>query len=158
MHERKSRLFEKFDRTPLTRGTASAAPSVVIRAAKAVDAAEIGQISADREGRDLFDAVADVRRALNDPKMGHDRLLLVAEFRDCVVGFGKVQSLGAKGTTNECALPCGWYLTGIVVDPAFRRRGVGARLTAARLQWIAERSSTAYYLRECEESGQHSPA
>jgi GNAT superfamily N-acetyltransferase len=36
-------------------------------------------------------------------------------------------------------------LTGVIVDPALRRRGIGAEITRRRLVWIAERATEAYY-------------
>ena len=42
-------------------------------------------------------------------------------------------------------MPRGWYLTGVIVGPAFRRRGIGAELTRRRLAWVAERANEAFY-------------
>ena len=37
------------------------------------------------------------------------------------------------------------YLGGVVVTPTHRRQGIAARLTRARLDWIAARAERAYY-------------
>jgi ribosomal protein S18 acetylase RimI-like enzyme len=34
---------------------------------------------------------------------------------------------------------------GLVITPAYRRRGIGAELTRRRLEWIAERAGEAFY-------------
>jgi ribosomal protein S18 acetylase RimI-like enzyme len=41
--------------------------------------------------------------------------------------------------------PRGYYLTGIFVDPAHRRGGIGFALTQARLDWIRERDDEAWF-------------
>ncbi len=47
--------------------------------------------------------------------------------------------------TADPALPAGWYLSGINVLPRWRRRGIGAALTAHRLAWLRERTAVARY-------------
>ncbi|MCO4262536.1 GNAT family N-acetyltransferase [Pseudarthrobacter sp. MDT3-26] len=42
--------------------------------------------------------------------------------------------------------PSGHYLAGVTVLPAWRRRGVGAALTEARLRWVWARASEAWYV------------
>ena len=42
--------------------------------------------------------------------------------------------------------PAGWYLSGCVVDPNRRRRGIGSMLTRARLGWVFDRAECVYYL------------
>jgi ribosomal protein S18 acetylase RimI-like enzyme len=140
-----SRLFEEFDNAPRDSDASSPALDVIIRPAKVSDADAIGRISADREGRDPEETIPAVDRALRDGSVGRSRALLVAEVDGSIVGFGKVQYREGKTPMSEGGLPEGWYLTGIVVDPRFRRRGIGTRLTAARMRWIAERGSAAYY-------------
>lgn len=46
--------------------------------------------------------------------------------------------------TGPRAVPTGWYLMGVVVRPAWRRRGVGRALLATRLTWLAARTKRAY--------------
>jgi ribosomal protein S18 acetylase RimI-like enzyme len=82
------------------------------------------------------------RRAIADA----DRCVLVAETTDpagrTIVGWAKTHHL----VESADPAPPGHYLAGITVDPAWRRRGVGAALTDARLQWIAGRATTASYV------------
>ena len=42
-------------------------------------------------------------------------------------------------------MPPGWYLVGVIIGPAYRRRGVASELTRVRLAWIAQRARQAYY-------------
>ena len=140
-----SRLFEQFDNAPRDSDASSPALDVIIRPARVSDADAIGRISGDREGKDPEEAIAAVERALRDGSIGRSRVVLLAEVDGSVAGFGKVQYREGETTMPEGGLPEGWYLTGVVVDPRFRRRGIGTRLTAARMRWIAERGSAAYY-------------
>lgn len=52
----------------------------------------------------------------------------------------------ADADSPENAAPSGYYLLGLVVASAWRRRGVGRLLTDERLQWLADRGcASAYY-------------
>ncbi len=72
------------------------------------------------------------------------RVLFVAEARGQVVGYGRVVCIKAD-TKAEGAAPAGRYLLGLVVDQAWRRRGIGETLTRARMAWVAERPQRMYY-------------
>lgn len=68
-----------------------------------------------------------------------EALCLLARAGRRSVGFGEVVHL------SHPSLPEGWYLSGLVVAPDWRRRGIGDRLTKERLDWIAARAPRAYY-------------
>jgi ribosomal protein S18 acetylase RimI-like enzyme len=140
-----ARLFEEFDDAPPRSGASRPPLEVIIRPARLSDAEAVGRISADRNGTDPATEVAAVERALVDDAMGRRRILLVAELAGSVVGFAKARYRAGETSAGEGGLPGGWYLTGVVVEPRFRRRGVGAKLTAARMRWVAERGPAAYY-------------
>lgn len=92
------------------------------------------RLAATREGtvpdpwRDHF------RRALHT--LG--QLVLVARLGGRVIGYGKAAYVGPSELGGYGAAD-GWYLTGVVVDPTVRRRGVGRQLTRARLDALRER-------------------
>lgn len=73
-----------------------------------------------------------------------DRCLLVAE----EVGSGTVLGWAQTHhhTEPQDAAPRGHYLGGVTVDPAWRRQGVAAALTDARMRWIADRADEAFYV------------
>ncbi len=75
---------------------------------------------------------------LERARIGHARVL-AATSRGTIAGYGALDFLARP------PLPAGWYLGGVVVTPSMRRCGIGARLTKARLDWIAARASEAYY-------------
>jgi aminoglycoside 6'-N-acetyltransferase I len=138
-------LFERFDESGSLSGSSGLLAELAIRPAREEDTDALGRISADREGGDVQAHRATFRRSLENPEAGRSRLILVAELGSDIVGFGKVRYVSEEHGAGVGATPEGWYLTGVVVDLRVRRRGVGARLTAERLKWIAERSCEAYY-------------
>ena len=83
------------------------------------------------------------RRAVTDP----DVYVVVAECASptgdpVVVGWGQTY----HHETATDAAPAGYYLGGVTVDPDWRRRGVAASLTAARVQWVARRADEVFYV------------
>lgn len=69
------------------------------------------------------------------------RIVLVASIQDRIAGVAKTHF----HPTSDGDAPAGNYLGGIVVAPEFRRLGVGASLTRARLNWIWADATVAYY-------------
>jgi ribosomal protein S18 acetylase RimI-like enzyme len=43
-------------------------------------------------------------------------------------------------------IPAGCYLSGVLVDPAWRRQGIAAELTRARLRWAFARTDKVFYV------------
>lgn len=145
MEQETTRLFEEFDESARGPHELLLPGQLTIRQVRMGDVGALGRISAEREGGDAQAHGAAFGRAIEDDGSGRTSLILVAELDSDIVGFGKVRYLGKEHRADESESPEGWYLTGVVVDPQFRRRGVGSRLTSERLQWIAERSRSAYY-------------
>ena len=71
--------------------------------------------------------------------------LFVAQRAGALVGYAAAEHFEWIGERPRNAAPPGYYLAGIVVDPAHRLRGVGLALVEARLRWIANHSKIAYY-------------
>jgi ribosomal protein S18 acetylase RimI-like enzyme len=74
---------------------------------------------------------------------GQQRALFVAEASGQIAGYGRVVWVPADPEPGTA--PPGWYLLGLVVDQAWRRRGIGEALTTTRMAWVAERSGRVYY-------------
>ena len=110
-----------------------------IRRLADADVTGVAGLHAGREGVLLDTAVAKVRAWLADER----RPVLVAEHHQEVHGYASAAFLDVKD--GDGLGVSGWYLTGVVVDPAARRRGLGTQLTSARLDRIAEVSSVAWY-------------
>jgi ribosomal protein S18 acetylase RimI-like enzyme len=120
----------------------AAADGLVIRAAAPPDLAILAAIAAEREGEPV--ALWEERFARFHGSPG-DRALLVAALEGQPIGYGKTGHFTPEAGSPANVAPAGWYLSGLIVAPEFRRRGVGLALTRARLAWVAERHPRAYY-------------
>jgi ribosomal protein S18 acetylase RimI-like enzyme len=72
------------------------------------------------------------------------RQMFVAKANGQVVAYGRVIELAA-GEAGP-GTPAGLYLSGVLVDPAWRHRGIAAELTRARLRWAFARTDTVFYV------------
>jgi aminoglycoside 6'-N-acetyltransferase I len=80
--------------------------------------------------------------ALEQVILDRDRELLVALEGDTIIGWAKTH----HWSYSDGPAGAGHYLGGVTVDPSYRRHGVAGALTAARLEWIWERSADAWYV------------
>jgi ribosomal protein S18 acetylase RimI-like enzyme len=107
---------------------------------------------------DDADAIARLRalrqfsRADSDRWLTHflgrpagDAALHVACADDGVVAYGLAALFTPPADAPPHAAPAGLYLSGVIVDPVVRRRGVGSALVASRLRWAFERGDAAWY-------------
>jgi ribosomal protein S18 acetylase RimI-like enzyme len=72
------------------------------------------------------------------------RQMLVAKVNGQVVAYGRVTELAADEAGPET--PAGYYLSGVLVEPALRRRGIALALTRARLRWAFARTDEVFYV------------
>lgn len=117
-------------------GPRGAPLEVELRAARAADAEALTALVVEREGR----APAEVRRGFEretGEAFAHERhRLFVAEHAGRAVAFARsrrweADELGLPGPRRP---PAGWYLSGVVVRPDLRRRGIARALTALRIE------------------------
>lgn len=113
----------------------------VVRPAVHDDLVFTAALAALREGGDRADWGAQHQRRFGDPR----QKLLVAELDGEIVGFGWLSWLTPVESGGRNA-PDGWYLSGVVVAPAFRRRGLGRRLTQARVDWALRQQGVVHYV------------
>lgn len=114
---------------------------VVVRPGTPDDLAATAALAAYRECGDTAEWVAVHGRRLADDR----QRLFVAEADDAIVGYAWASWLTPVADGGRCA-PDGWYLSGIVVAPSLRRRGIGRRLTQARVAWVLEQTDDIYYV------------
>lgn len=134
------RMFAEYVPHPLTREPAIVA---TIRTAVRADAPELARLAHQRQGGPLAKQLESFERGLALGPGEH--LILLAEAHGLVLGYGRASWFTRPPDAPPSCGPSGWYLGGLVVDPAVRRRGIGRRLTAARLSWLAERADEAFY-------------
>ncbi len=75
---------------------------------------------------------------------GKRRQMFVARAGGRVVAYGRVMELAA-GEAGE-GTPAGYYLSGVLVEPAWRGRGIATGLTRARLRWVFPRTDRVFYV------------
>jgi len=75
---------------------------------------------------------------------GQHRQMFVAKASDHVVAYGRILQLAAEEAGP--GTPAGYYLSGVLVDPAWRGRGIATALTVARLRWAFTRTDTVFYV------------
>lgn len=114
---------------------------VVVRVATADDLVACGALVARREGSDAVAVTERLRAATADD----DHLIMVADHHGEVVGYARAGRLTPVADGGRHA-PDGWYLSGIVVAPEYRRRGIGRALTEARCAWVWQRADAIHYV------------
>lgn len=112
--------------------------SIEYRAGALEDVEDIAQLMHGVYGGDLEGRRASISRALER----EDSVLVVAHCFGVVVGYGKAAF--CEPTSAEDQAPTGHYLTGLVVDSAWRRCGIGAELIRRRTAWIWSRDRSAW--------------
>jgi ribosomal protein S18 acetylase RimI-like enzyme len=73
-----------------------------------------------------------------------DRSLLVASLEGRFAGYARALRFEPPADAPMNIAPAGWYLVGLLVASACRRRGVGLELTRARLAWVFDRADEAW--------------
>jgi aminoglycoside 6'-N-acetyltransferase I len=75
---------------------------------------------------------------------GQRRQMFVAKASGRIVAYGRVLELAV----NEAGpgTPAGFYLSGVLVEPAWRGRGIATALTRARLHWAFAHTGTVFYV------------
>ncbi|MEM7308779.1 MAG: GNAT family N-acetyltransferase [Planctomycetota bacterium] len=127
-------------------GRAKPVEGLAVRPAAPRDLRAVAEIRSERDGGPVDKWAGWAERVREGVERAPDRsAFLVAEGACRVVGYGYATFWEPPDDAPANSMPAGWYLLGVCVSRAWRRRGVGARLTAARLAWIAERAETALY-------------
>ncbi|MGZ6697965.1 MAG: N-acetyltransferase family protein [Solirubrobacteraceae bacterium] len=99
-------------------------------------------------------ALAAAERA-DDPELARARLqadlgmprrgLFVATVQGCFAGFGRTTHFIPPAGAPSNVAPEGYYVVGLLVDPGWRRRGVGLALTRARMAWAFQRAGEVWF-------------
>jgi len=118
---------------------------LIIRPARPEDISQLTKLTYNREVGEIIKIENKFKREIANLESTDDGLLLVAELDSRVAGFARIKYFRPSSSvpTNTC--PEGWYLTGVIVAPRYRRQGIASALTRARLNWIAKRAGQAYY-------------
>lgn len=72
------------------------------------------------------------------------RQMFVAKANGRVIAYGRVAEMAADEASP--GTPAGWYLSGVLVEPAWRARGIATALTRTRLRWVFARTDEVFYV------------
>lgn len=109
-----------------------------VRPADQEDVAAVAALSAKRAG-DL-DVTRHQERFSQMIGSSH-ALLAVAYMDEGLAGYGVIEQKPAYSDD----VPGGYYLTGLVVEPKYRKKGIGRALVTARLDWAWPRTDYVWY-------------
>jgi len=135
--------FSEFDPRPNSAPPLGAADGLEIREALAEDLPALARIAAEREGGNIETHERSFQTLLEERANGGRAVVLAAILAGEPIGFGKARYFTPAAESPPNVAPEGWYLAGLVVAPRHRRRGIGSRLTRARLDWLAARTPAA---------------
>ena len=107
-----------------------------IRSATINDLLSIMRVQAEAERPAA--TMSSLEQAISDP----EREVVVGTMESMIVGWAKTH----YWDHSDGPAAAGHYLGGVTVAPNSRRRGVADALTAARLQWISQRATQAWYV------------
>lgn len=111
--------------------------AVAVAEATEDDAPVLAALQARARGGAPREWVGRIRRAIG----GELGLVITAKVAGETVGYASVTFLPAHPEDGASA---GYYLTGVTVDPAWRRRGIGRLLTERRMEWVRGRGDAVW--------------
>jgi ribosomal protein S18 acetylase RimI-like enzyme len=86
-----------------------------------------------------------MRRGFRRDVSTRDRLVLLAEVEREPVAYGRLSLFKPAADAPPNVAPAGYYMGGLLVASAWRRRGIAEALTRARIAWTFERAAAAWY-------------
>jgi ribosomal protein S18 acetylase RimI-like enzyme len=121
-----------------------------VRAAKLDDVAELARLAVAENRRSPSDGRGSISLEFWSELFANnldrdDRHVTVVDAATGLLGYGRTGWFAPAADAPPNTAPAGWYLTGLSVDPAWRRRGIARALTEARLDWVAARADEAWY-------------
>jgi ribosomal protein S18 acetylase RimI-like enzyme len=117
---------------------------IVIRNAEPFDLTACALLISNHESGDLEDWQSRFEKDLANPQ----RLFLVASVNDSILGYGHTAFHSGTSEEGAAANPSGYFLSGLMVSPAYRRGGIGRLLTIARVDKLRQQTDIIYFRAE----------
>ncbi len=118
----------------------------LVRRATVADVPQMAALAADRVPGEVDRLVEDLTTRVTATETCAG---FVVDEGDEVVGWGIVRHVEPKVVDDDHA-PVGWYLMGVIIRDDRQRRGYGAALTRARLDWLGSRADCAHYFTDAD--------
>jgi ribosomal protein S18 acetylase RimI-like enzyme len=115
---------------------------ILIRRAVGEDIQSCAQLIAEQES----EGVETWRQRFEANLQDVDRQFFVALHGESVIGYGHTVHYLRPEDAGPDASPSGYFLSGLLVAPNFRRDGVGTGLTVARLDALREETDEVFYV------------
>lgn len=119
---------------------------MVIREAVYDDVRACAQLIAAHESDDVDAWQRRFEAAFKDV----NRSFIVALAGEEVVGYGHTALHVRADDSDHDATPTGYFLSGLLVSPEYRRHRIGTRLTIARLEMLRGLTDVVYYVADPE--------
>lgn len=110
------------------------------------DCAAVGALVAEYSGAEPGARADALARFLRERARDDRGAAFVAVSGTEVLAYAKTEFIEVGRDDGPDDAPSGWYLSGMVVAPAWRRKGIGSNLTRVRLRWLAGRTEVVYYV------------
>jgi ribosomal protein S18 acetylase RimI-like enzyme len=119
---------------------------LIVRPSTGADLPRVARLAVAERGGERAEWRARFAGNLADP----DGCLLLAEIGGQVMAYGRVRRFdpppeAPADIAPADNAPAGYYLAGLLVASAYRRRGIGERLTRARMAWTATRATEIWF-------------
>jgi ribosomal protein S18 acetylase RimI-like enzyme len=114
---------------------------LIVRPSTGADLPRVVRLAVAERGGEHAEWRARFAGNLADP----DACLLLAEIGGQVMAYGRVRRFDPPPEGPADIAPAGYYLAGLLVASAYRRRGIGERLTRARMAWTATRATEIWF-------------
>ena len=133
-------LFAEYD----PKGNRPPLKDLEIGRAEARDVAALSELTMRREGLARDEVEPRFRREVEvDP---NTHCLLVARSNGRTLAFARASFYARPEDASPDHQPEGWYLSGVIVDEEYRRRGIAKALCEARLEFVAQRANEVFYI------------
>ncbi|MFJ2863538.1 GNAT family N-acetyltransferase [Kitasatospora sp. NPDC087314] len=111
--------------------------TAVVAEATGEDVPTLAMMQARARGGSAGEWADRIHRALHRERS----LVITAKVSGAAVGYANAAFLPEHAVDGA---PAGYYLTGVTVDPDWRRRGMATLLTQRRMEWVWERGSAVW--------------
>jgi len=131
---------------PYDPAPASRPPRAAMAVRVATELSELvacAKLAAEYNDEDHRTSLVNLQRHVGRPR---NAVHIAVNMDDEVLGYGRTTWIFVPSGAPANVSPMGYYLGGLIVASQHRRRGVGARLTAERMRFIARHSADAWYL------------
>ncbi len=119
---------------------------IEVRLAQIEDVYRISEITQEHEPKSIEGYEEAFLQQVNDNfKKDSSSFIFVALKDDLIVGHGKLFRYSKEKHDVEFKSPEGWYLNGVIVDSAYRRKGVAKALLSFRESYVLEKEGGELY-------------